>query len=253
MSTKEQWAGSFGADPERYDRARPRYPQPLIDRVAARAHEVLDVGCGTGIVARQLTAAGCQVLGVDHDERMAALAGVAVEIARFESWDADGRTFDAVVSGQTWHWIDPHEGAKKAAEVLRPGGRLYLFWNAAQPPPELSEAFAQIYRRIIPDVPIFDPRRSAVDVYTAGLTRAEEGMRAHFGEPERWRDDWQRDYTRDEWLDQIPSLGGHSLLPPAKLEELLDGIGNAVDAAGGGFTMQYATLTTSAEVRLPAS
>ena len=56
-------AESFGSDPDRYDRARPRYPGALIDRIAARTPGgtregrpgpyVLDVGCGTGIVARQ--------------------------------------------------------------------------------------------------------------------------------------------------------------------------------------------------------
>jgi hypothetical protein len=29
-------AESFGSDPDRYDRARPRYPGALIDRIAAR-------------------------------------------------------------------------------------------------------------------------------------------------------------------------------------------------------------------------
>ena len=25
--------------------------------------------------------------------------------------------------------------------------------------------------------------------------------------------DWERTYTRDEWLDQVPTFGGHSQLP----------------------------------------
>src|SRR5690349_5887635 len=69
-------AESFGADVERYDRARPRYPDALVERMAATAPgpQVLDVGCGTGIVSRQLQAAGCTVLGIDPDARMAGLA-----------------------------------------------------------------------------------------------------------------------------------------------------------------------------------
>ena len=124
-------AESFGADPGRYDRVRPRYPAALVEAVVAASpgRDVLDVGCGTGIAARQFQAAGCRVLGVDVDERMAAFArerGVEVEVASFETWEPAGRAFDAVVAGQTWHWIDPNVGPAKAGDVLPPGGRLAL-------------------------------------------------------------------------------------------------------------------------------
>src|ERR1041384_5697668 len=117
-------AESFGVDAARYDRTRPRYPAELIDRLAAP--EVLDVGIGTGIVARALRAAGAHVTGVEPDPRMAAFArdgGFEVEVPTFEQWEPEGRSFDVVVAGQTWHWVDPHAGAAKAASVLRPGGR----------------------------------------------------------------------------------------------------------------------------------
>jgi ubiquinone/menaquinone biosynthesis C-methylase UbiE len=53
-----QVAESFGEDAERYDRTRPRYPDALIERIAATGPDVLDVGSGTGIAARQLRAVG---------------------------------------------------------------------------------------------------------------------------------------------------------------------------------------------------
>src|SRR3984885_16106882 len=128
-----EMAESFGTNPERYDRARPRYPDALIERIVAASPgpRVLDVGCGTGIAARQFQAAGCRVLGVEPDARMAALArrfGVEAEVAKFEAWDSGGRAFDTVIAGQAWHWVDPVAGAVKAAQVLRPGGRLAVFW-----------------------------------------------------------------------------------------------------------------------------
>src|SRR4051794_22160870 len=94
-----QIAESFGVDAERYDRTRPSYPEALVNRIvtASPGSQVLDVGCGTGIEARQFQAAGCTVLGVDPDERMAAFArrtGVDVEVSTFEGWDPAGRTFD---------------------------------------------------------------------------------------------------------------------------------------------------------------
>jgi SAM-dependent methyltransferase len=149
-------AESFGSDPERYDRARPRYPEAMVQAILAATPgpDVLDVGCGTGISARQFQAAGCNVLGVDVDERMAEFAqgrGLEVEVAAFEAWDPAGRTFDAVVAGQTWHWVDPVAGAAHAARALRTGGWLALFWNVFDPSPEVAAAFAAVYRQVMPD------------------------------------------------------------------------------------------------------
>jgi ubiquinone/menaquinone biosynthesis C-methylase UbiE len=58
-----QVAESFGVDAARYDRTRPPYPAALADRIIAASPgtDVLDVGTGTGIVARQFQAAGCRV------------------------------------------------------------------------------------------------------------------------------------------------------------------------------------------------
>jgi SAM-dependent methyltransferase len=246
-------AESFGADAERYDRARPSYPTAMVERIvsALPGRDVIDVGIGTGIAAEQFRAAACRVRGVEVDPRMAALArrrGFAVDVAAFEEWDTAGRVVDAVVSGQTWHWIDPVAGAAKAAEALRPGGRLAVFWNVPQPSPELAGAFAAVYRRVMPDLPFQPWSTSALDLYAPILTQAADGIRAAgaFSEPEQWRFDWERAYSRDEWLDQLPTHGGHSRIPPAQLERILTGIGAAVDAVGGRFIMPYATVVVTA-------
>jgi SAM-dependent methyltransferase len=139
-------AESFGGDAERYDRARPAYPDALVERIVAASpgRSVLDVGCGTGIEARQFQAAGCTVLGVEPDARMAEFArgtGVEVEVATLEAWDPAGRRLDAVVAGTAWHWVDPVAGAAKAAEVLRPGGLIAPFHHVFQTPPGILDAF----------------------------------------------------------------------------------------------------------------
>jgi SAM-dependent methyltransferase len=253
-------AESFGVDPERYDRARPRYPDALIERIVAASPgpELLDVGCGTGIEARQFRAAGCTVLGVDPDERMAEFArrsGIEVEVATFEAWDAAGRTFDAVVAGQSWHWVDPVAGVAKAAQVLRPGGGLTVFGHVYEAPPEVAEAFAAVYRRVAPESPLNRPRsggaappRSALEGYQAMFARVAEGIRdaGAFGEPEQWRFDWERHYSRDEWLDLLSTTGGLTWLAPDKLAEVLDEVGEAVERIGGGFTMAHTTLAVAA-------
>ena len=76
-------AESFGSDAERYDRARPRYPEALLRRIVAAAPgpDVLDVGCGTGIAARQLLPTLGILTGLAPDKLAEVLreAGAAVD------------------------------------------------------------------------------------------------------------------------------------------------------------------------------
>jgi SAM-dependent methyltransferase len=249
-------AEGFGADAERYDRTRPPYPQALIDRIVAATPgpEFLDVGTGTGIAARQFQAAGRTVLGIEPDARMAEFArrtGVAAEVATFEDWDPAGRRFDAVVAGTAWHWVDPVAGAAKAAEALRPGGLLAPFWHVFQLPPEVMDALTAVYRRVAPDSPLAAqprPAPAALDLYQPILAKVAEGTRAAgaFGEPELWRFEWERTYTKDEWLEQMPTSGALTQLPADKLAEVLAGAGAAIDAIGGSFTMPYTTVAVTA-------
>ena len=254
-----EMAEGFGSDPEQYDRARPRYPQAMADRIVAASpgHDVLDVGIGTGISARPFQAAGCRVVGVDVDPRMAEFAcraGFEVEVAKFEEWDSSGRVFDIVISGQAWHWVDPVAGAAKAAEVLRAGGRLAVFWNVFDFPPDLGKAFADVYQRVLPGSPFARGTSGGLAGYAGLSDKATGGVRevASFGEPERWQFDWEAIYSRDQWLDQVPTSGGHRQFPPGKLEQLLAGIGTAIDAAGGHFTMRYTTVVVTAVKSTPA-
>ncbi len=249
-----QVAEAFGSDPARYDRTRPSYPGALVDRIVAGRSglDIVDVGCGTGISSRLFQAAGCTVLGVEPDARMAEFArsrGLEAEVAAFEDWEPSGRAFDAVVSGQSWHWLDPAAGAAKAARVLRPGGRLAVFWNAETPPPDLLRAFGEVYRRVLPDSLVARQwTAKAMDGYAMLCAKAAGGMReaGAFGEPEEWRFAWEKTYTRDEWVDQLPTHGDHGQYPVAEVEEVQAGIGAAVDAAGGSFTMRYTTIAMSA-------
>jgi SAM-dependent methyltransferase len=249
-------AESFGIDPERYDRARPPYPAALVERILAGSpgRDVLDVGCGTGIAARQFRAAGARVLGVDPDERMAALArcsGFAVEVATFEEWEPAGRAFDAVVAGQSWHWVDPVVGTAKAARVLRPGGRLAVFGHAFEAPPAVSAAFAAAFARVAPESPlaaVVASGRSAREAHREGFAAAAAAMRraGGFAEPEQWCFEVARTYTRDQWLDHLATTGALTRLPAAPLAEVLAEVGAAIDGIGGSFTAPCTTLAATA-------
>ncbi|BCJ50567.1 methyltransferase type 11 [Actinoplanes sp. NBRC 14428] len=247
-----EMAESFGVDAELYDRARPRYPAELVRRVVAASPgpDVLDVGIGTGIVARQFREAGCRVLGVDADARMAERArrdGLEVEVAAFERWEPAGRRFDAVVAGQTWHWVDPVAGAEKAAAVLRPGGRLAVFWNAADPPPEVAAGLADVYRELMPELPPAAAGATGAAAYAAGAGRTAATLRGTglFAEPEQWRFDWEQDYTAAQWLDHLRTSGALTRLPADRVPTVLATAGAALP---GRFTVRYATVVATAAV-----
>jgi SAM-dependent methyltransferase len=242
-------AVSFGDDPAAYDRERPSYPPALIDDlVATGPRRVLDVGCGTGKVGRLLAARGCEVLGVEPDPRMAALArthGLQVEVARFEDWDAAGRRFDLAVCGQAWHWVDPDDGARAAAEALRPGARLALFWNRGTHDPEAQAALDEVYSRLVPAIQENSGALGTIDP-ARGMSHDEAiSLDGRFGSAEAFTYEWAHDYPRERWLELISTHSDHRVLPDADRARLLRAVGEVVDRFGGSIRLHYRTVLTS--------
>ena len=135
--------------------------------------------------------------------------------------------------------------------MLRPGGRLAPFHHVFQPPPEVTEALARVYRRVAPDAPFNrggPPARSALEGYQRLFAKIANAIRevGGFSDPEQWRFDWERSYTRDEWLDQMPTFGTLTQLAPDKLAQVLAGVGAAIDAMGGSLTIGYTTVAVTA-------
>jgi SAM-dependent methyltransferase len=242
-------AGSFGDDAERYDRVRPLYPDTLIDFLLADGPgTVLDVGCGTGIAARLFMERGCDVLGLEPDPRMAAVArrrGVTVEEGTIEEWSPGDRRFDLVTAGQAWHWVDPQRGPQRAAAALRPGGRIGLFWNQAQHDPAVRPALDAAYARHAPvlgrqsvlmgrrDVSLYDS--VAESLRTTG--EFDDVAVDVFGH--------DIDYSAEEWVELAGTHSDHHTLPPAQLSDLLAELRQQIDQAGGRVPVHYeATLVS---------
>lgn len=151
-------AESFGEVATDYDAYRPIYPAALVSTMinaaeagaGSRAPRVLDVGSGTGILAVQLRDAGAEVLAVEPDDEMAAIAsskGLDVEISGFEDWNARGRTFDLVSFGQSFHWVNPMVALPKIRGLLEPVGSPALAWNDIEPRGELRDRLDAITAR----------------------------------------------------------------------------------------------------------
>jgi SAM-dependent methyltransferase len=150
LFTNRERANSFGGAAQNYDTHRPRYPDRLIDDVLApNAHSVLEAGAGTGIASMQMIARGADVLAVEPDTRMAAVAqtkGIPVELATFEDWEPAGRRFDRVVFAASFHWVDPAVALPKIRGILNDGGKLALIWNRLRPTNPTRAEFEAIYR-----------------------------------------------------------------------------------------------------------
>lgn len=97
---------------------------------AVRGASVVDLGCGTGALARRLADAGAaEVLAVDASRRMLAEAephpGVRYVQADLESLTLPPGCADLVVSSMVLHYVGDFRGlVGRIADWLRPGGQL---------------------------------------------------------------------------------------------------------------------------------
>lgn len=129
------YALSFGAVVDSYDRGRPSYPRQAAAWLAGDAPvSVLELGAGTGKLTEQLVALGHDVHATDPDAAMLArladhLPDVRTSQASAEEIPAGDRSYDVVVSAQAFHWFDLDKALPEIARVLKPGGRLSLVWN----------------------------------------------------------------------------------------------------------------------------
>ncbi|MGH2863611.1 MAG: class I SAM-dependent methyltransferase [Solirubrobacteraceae bacterium] len=181
-----------------YDRRRPGYPRELLQEAYEHAglrpgELVLEVGCASGQLTRDLLAAGLDVLALEPGARLLSLAEANLEHAgeltlvnaRFEDAPLPSRRFAAVFAASSFHWIDPELSWAKVAELLAPGGTLALIQHCPlqqRPGLDDQQALLSSLARIAPEIAALWPTYRELSSVIAGAER----RRANVSEVWSW-------------------------------------------------------------------
>jgi SAM-dependent methyltransferase len=130
----------FGLTARDYAAHRVGFPDSLFQRLSERdiglpGQVVVDLGTGTGTLARGFALRGCKVIGIDVAEpllqearRLSQRTGIEVDYryGRAEATGLPVRHADLVTAGQCWHWFDSLLAAQEVARILKPNGFLNI-------------------------------------------------------------------------------------------------------------------------------
>jgi ubiquinone/menaquinone biosynthesis C-methylase UbiE len=155
----------FLSPAEIYERMVPAYASwviVLLDGVQVRSGErLLDVACGTGVLARQavaLVGAGGRVVGLDINANMLTVARARGPAVEWHEGNAlalpfADHAFDVVVCQQGLQFFpDPGAGLREMRRVLSPGGRLGVaVWCTLESSPGHHALVRALERHVSPE------------------------------------------------------------------------------------------------------
>ncbi|MGA3218828.1 MAG: class I SAM-dependent methyltransferase [Acidimicrobiales bacterium] len=229
----------FAKTAEDYARHRAGFPPSLFERLATvdvgrAGADIVDVGTGTGTLARGFAQRGCHVVGIDparamidQASRLDVEAGAHVDYraATAEATGLASGGYDAFTAGQCWHWFDRPSAAAEARRLLRPGGAIVICHFDWLPlPGSVVEATEEL---------ILQHNRSWAGAGGYGMypSWALDVAGAGFGGIETFSYDLDVSYSREAWRGRIRAGAGIAASLPKEAVECFDGDHNAMLAA----------------------
>lgn len=217
----------FGRTAEDYARHRAGFPDAFFERlqgdgVISPGERLLDLGTGTGTIARGFARWGLDVTGIDISQplletahQLAGEIGVSVRYlqAPAENTDLPDGSFEIVTAGQCWHWFDRPRVAAEARRLLAPGGRLVVaHFDWVPLPGNVVEATEKLIHHYNPEWRF----GGGTGLYPGWLT---DFAMAGFGHLETFSFDQTVSYSHTSWRGRIrASAGVGASLPEAEVE-----------------------------------
>ena len=254
-----------------YDRARPVAPSYVLDDLISLAElrpgaRLLEIGCGTGQHTTPLAQRRFEIVAVELGESMAELArrnlaaftNVTVVTSSFEEWDPGDESFDAVVSFEAFHWIDPEIAVPKSAALLRDGGALAVHGSRFathddSDPVWLATKKDHLAATGEPDERMFLPIEHVRD-------RSDEFTKdGHFATVAVRRYRWDVSYDADGYVALLGTVSRYRALEDDVWSDLFERIHRRITAEGRAITLTVTAVlyvarrsSTLADVESPA-
>lgn len=224
---------TFDSAAERYERARPAYPDALFDALIAVTHvqpgaTVLEIGSGTGKATLPLASRGfditCVELGADlaatAKQRLASYPNVRVIHTDFDTWTPPPQRFDLAFAATAWHWLDPATRYQRVAAALKPHGHLAI-WSATHAFPDGGDPFFHqiqaVYHEIGEGLPPGNPRPRPDEIAQVDLERDSGGIFRHVAVRTF---DWETVYDAESYIDLLNTFSGHIAMLPWQRDRL---------------------------------
>jgi SAM-dependent methyltransferase len=170
-------------------------------------------------------------------QNMARFPRIQVRTETFEHADLELERFHLVLAATAFHWVDPTVRCAKAARVLRPAGTVAILTNT-HPKPFVG-FFARVqdvYDALAPDLAQTGDA-SETERWAAEL-HAELVQSQYFEAVEFLCEQWQKRFTRQEYLTLLNTFSPHRRLPEERCSRLFTAIGELIDAEYGGYVEQ---------------
>jgi SAM-dependent methyltransferase len=256
---REQLRTTFESVAERYDAARPTYPDALFDDLVEVARvpaggRILEIGPGTGKASVALAARGYSLVGVELGLQLAEVARrnlrpfpyAQIVVSDFEAWEPlePDERFDAVVAFTAFHWIAPRVRYAKPARLLRGGGALAVIETKHVLPAGADPFWTEVQADFDAIVPHPDNRPPPApedvgdlreEIEASGLFRDVE-VRRHF---------WDVEYGPNEYVAVLGTYSVNLALPAAQRDELFARIHARIAERGSVRKTYLATLNVA--------